>query len=125
MSERPFTLTAAAVIEIVEGTAALGFGVFVGWKAIAGTPFDPTTAIGVTVLAVLGGVGMLAVARGLLARLQWSRSPAVVTQLFALPVAWTLIQDEQYAYGIPLGALAAVALVLMLSRSGHEGLLHD
>lgn len=125
MSERPLPLTIAAAIEAIEGIAALGFGLFVGWETIVGSPVDPATAIGVTVLALLGGAGMLAVARGLLARLRWSRSPAVVTQLFALPVAWSLIHSEQYAFGVPLGVLGTVALALMLSRGGHEGLLGD
>lgn len=125
MSERPFTLTAAAVIEAVEGTAALGFGLFFGWKTVTGSPVDPASGIGVTVLAILGGAGMLAVARGLLSRSRWSRSPAVLTQLFALPVAVSLIQSEQYAFGVPLAVLGTAALVLALSRPTSDALFQE
>lgn len=117
MSDRPPTIVLlAAALEAVEGLAAVGFGVFVGWETIVGQPLDPASAIGVTVMALLGGVGMLAVARGLLgAQQRWSRAPAVLTQLFALPIAWSLFQGERYLIAIPLAIAAVVALVALLS----------
>lgn len=123
MSQRPFTLTVAAVVEAVEGAAALTFGLFVGWETVTGKPVDPPSAIGVTVLAILGGVGMLAVARGLSLKRRSSRSPAVVSQILALPVSWSLIQSGQYGYGVPLIILAVTALVLLLTRASHDALL--
>lgn len=125
MSGRPLTLTVAAVIEAAEGLAALGFGLFAGWETVVGEQVDPPSAIGVTVLALLGAAGMLFVARGLLLRLRWSRSPAVVTQILALPIAWSLIQSGQYAFGVPLAALAVPALVLLLSGAGNDALLDE
>jgi hypothetical protein len=115
VTERPTTLTAGAAIEAAEGVAALGFGLFVGWETIVGEPLDPASAAGVTALAFLGAAGMLLVARGLLRTQRWSRSPAVLTQLFAVPISVSMIQGGQYAFGVPLIVLAAVALVLLLS----------
>jgi hypothetical protein len=117
------TLITGAAIEAAEGAAAVGFGLFVGWETIAGKPMDPASAIGVTLLAILGGAGMLVVARGLVRGQRWSRSPAVLTQLFALPVAVSLIQSEQYGFGVPLVALAVAALVLILSKPSNDVLV--
>ncbi len=58
----------------------------------------------------------LTAARGLLARRSWSRGPAVITQLLALPVAYSLLQVDSVAIwaGILLGAAAVVGLVLLV-----------
>jgi hypothetical protein len=122
---RPLTLTVGAAIEAAEGVAALGFGLFVGWETIVGKPLDPASAIGVTVLALAGGAGMLLVARGLLQARRWSRSPAVLTQLFALPVSVSMIQGGQYAIGVPMIVLALVALVLLLCKPSNDVLVHE
>jgi hypothetical protein len=112
---RPLTLIISASVEAVEGVIALGLGLFVGWETIVGKPLDPASAIGVAVLALLGGLGMLAVARGLVRAERWGRSPAVVTQLFALFLAWNMIQSQHLWYGIPLVVGAILALVALLS----------
>jgi hypothetical protein len=125
VTERPLTLTVGAAIEAAEGVAALGFGLFVGWETIVGKPLDPASAIGVTVLALAGGAGMLLVARGLLQARRWSRSPAVLTQLFALPVSVSMIQGGQYAIGVPMIVLALVALVLLLCKPSNDVLVHE
>jgi hypothetical protein len=121
---RPLTLTVGAAIEAAEGVAALGFGLFVGWETIVGKPLDPASAIGVTVLALAGGGGMLLVARGLLQARRWSRSPAVLTQLFAVPISVSMIQSGQYAIGVPMIVLALTALVLLLSKPSNDVLVH-
>jgi hypothetical protein len=125
VTRRPITLTAAAAVEAAEGLIALGFGFFVGWETIVGKPLDPASAIGVTLFAFLAGAGMLAVARGLLRADRWSRSPAVLTQLFALPVSVSMLQGSQYALGVPLIVLAVVALVLVLCKPSNDALVHE
>lgn len=117
------TLITGAAIEAVQGAAALGFGLFVGWETIVGKSVDLASAIGVTLLAIFGGAGMLLVARGLMRGQRWSRSPAVLTQLFAIPVSVSLIQSDQYGIGVPLVALAIAALVLILSKPSNDVLV--
>jgi hypothetical protein len=55
----------------------------------------------------------LLAARGLWLRRRWSRGPAMITQLMALPVAWTLVQNGGGL--IALGALTAVAALAVLA----------
>ncbi|WP_433327274.1 hypothetical protein [Spirillospora sp. CA-294931] len=124
MANRPFTVNAAAALEGLEGAAALGFGLFVGWETVSGSAVDETTAIAVTALALLGGLGMLHCARGLLRAEPWSRAPTVLTQLFALPVAWSLWQSEQHFIAVPLGLVAAATLVVTLSGPSTAWLVH-
>jgi hypothetical protein len=109
------TVNAAAALQAAEGAAAVAGGLFVGWETVIGEPVDPASAIGVTVLAIGGGIGMLACARGLLRAEPWSRAPTVLTQLFALPIVWTLWQSEQHAIAVPLGLVAVLALITVLS----------
>ncbi len=91
---------------------------------VAGGPDDPEQAItaGLTVL-VLGALPLLA-ARGLLKRRRWSRGPAVITQILALPVAWNLLHADGPLIpgGIVLGVVAVTALVLLVNPATTEAL---
>ena len=122
---RPGTLTVAAAVLAAEGLLALVLGGYVGVETVIGDPTDLITSIAVAGFGVLGGVALLWVARGLWLVLRWSRGPAVVTQIFALPVAISLIQSAQYAYGVPLVAAAVVALVMLLTPTSTHALMGE
>ena len=53
----------------------------------------------------------------------WSRGPAVITQIMALPVAYSLLQADSVAIpaGIVLAAVAVAALVLLVNRRRRPG----
>ncbi|MHC5904729.1 hypothetical protein ACVNF4_12600 [Streptomyces sp. S6] len=114
---RPRKLTYAAVLAALEGAALLVGGVWMLVVGVAGDADDRGSAVtgGIT-LAVLALLPLLA-ARGLLKRRSWSRGPAVVTQVMALPVAYTLLQADSVAIpaGIALGVVAILALVLLVN----------
>ncbi|MFE2300528.1 hypothetical protein ACFXAW_20355 [Streptomyces sp. NPDC059445] len=112
---RPGRLTAAAALSALEGAALVAGGVCVLVLGLTGDPDNRTQAVtgGVTLVA-LALLPLLA-ARGLLLRRSWSRGPALVTQIMALPVAYTLLQADSVAIpaGIALAAVAVTALVLL------------
>ncbi|MEX3103209.1 hypothetical protein [Streptomyces sp. ST1015] len=114
---RPRRLTYAAVLAGLEGAALLVGGVWMLVVGVSGDADDRQGAVtgGIT-LAVLALLPLLA-ARGLLKRRSWSRGPAVVTQVMALPVAYNLLQADSVAIpaGIALGGVAVVALVLLIN----------
>ncbi|WP_053744551.1 hypothetical protein [Streptomyces sp. NRRL WC-3618] len=115
---RPLRLTAAAVLAALEGLALVVGGAFILVRGMTGDPDDRQQAVtgGVT-LIVLALLPLLA-ARGLLGRRGWSRGPAVITQIMALPVAFNLLQADSMAIpgGIALGVVAVTALVLLVNQ---------
>ncbi|MFD3679477.1 hypothetical protein [Streptomyces sp. NPDC058613] len=111
----PGRLTAAAALTAAEGLALAGLGVYMLFVGIAGDPDSPQQAEtgGITLLA-LAALPLVA-ARGLRLGRRWSRGPALITQLLAFPVAWTLYGagGAMIAAAAAL-AVAAVAVVALL-----------
>ncbi len=114
---RPVRLTAAAALAGLEGLALVTGGVWILVLSLTGSPDDRQQAVtgGIT-LIVLALLPLLA-ARGLLLRRGWSRGPAVITQIMALPLAYNLLQADSMAIpgGIALAVVAVAALVLLVN----------
>ncbi|WP_411101951.1 hypothetical protein [Streptomyces sp. cmx-4-9] len=111
----PRRLTAAAVVTALQGLALAGLGVHVLVEGLTGDPDSVRQAEtgGITLLA-LAALPLVA-ARGLRLGRRWSRGPALITQLMALPVAWTLFRSG--------GAMTAAAVALALSAVAVGALL--
>jgi hypothetical protein len=121
---RPRRLTAAAAVAGTEALAIVAAGVYLLVMGLLGKPDSPQQAEmgGLTVVA-LGVIPLLA-ARGLLLRRGWSRGPALITQIIALPVAWTLLRSSGALVpaGIVLAVAAVTGLVLLVSPTTTEAL---
>ncbi|MET7487432.1 hypothetical protein [Streptomyces sp. NPDC005538] len=121
---RPRRLTYAAALVALEGLALAVAGVWMLVLGVTGEPDDRQQAVtgGVT-LVVLALLPLLA-ARGLLGRRGWSRGPAVITQVMALPVAYNLLQADSVAIpaGIALAAVAVASLVLLVNPATTQAL---
>ncbi|UUN29108.1 hypothetical protein [Streptomyces sp. FIT100] len=115
---RPTRLTAAAAVCGLEALALLAGGLYMLVGGLTGDPESTSQAeTGGITLIVLGIIPLLA-ARGLLLRRSWSRGPAIITQLMALPVAWTLLRSSGSLLipaGIALAVVAVTGLVLLLN----------
>ncbi|MEV6865799.1 hypothetical protein AB0M44_32980 [Streptosporangium subroseum] len=125
MPNRPMTLTVAAAIMGLEGVTALLLGGYVGVETVIGKPADLISSIFVAGFGILVGAVLLRVAWGMIQVDRWTRSPGVLTQIFALPVGVTLIQSDQQAIGIPLIAVAVIGLVALLSPPTTQALYGD
>ncbi|WP_336051142.1 hypothetical protein [Streptomyces sp. CA2R101] len=121
---RPARLSAAAALTAVEGLALAALGGYMLFMGLAGSPDSPQQAEmgGLTVLAL--AVLPLVAARGLWLRRRWSRGPSLITQIVALPVAWTLVHGggALVAAGIGLAVAAVVVLVLLVNPTATEAL---
>ncbi|MET9623317.1 MULTISPECIES: hypothetical protein [unclassified Streptomyces] len=121
---RPGRLTAAAAVAGIEALALVAGGLYVLVTGLTGSPDDLTQAVmGGATLIVLGLIPGAA-ARGLLLRRGWSRGPAIITQILALPVAWQLLQanSAMIPAGIALAVLAVTGLVLLVSPATTQAL---
>lgn len=125
MSQRPITLSAAAAIEAVEGAAVLAVGLFVGIEAIIGSPNDLASAVVLALMAVAAGVGIIVVGRGLWQARRWARAPALLTQIFAVIAAISMIQSRRQVVGVVLIALAIAGAATLLSPPSTRALDAD
>ncbi|WP_435797338.1 hypothetical protein [Streptomyces clavifer] len=113
-----------AALNALEGAALVIGGIYMLVMGLLGSPDSPRQAeMGGLTLLVLGLIPLFA-ARGLLLRRSWSRGPALITQIMALPVAWTLLraQGALIPVGIALAVVAVTALVLLLSPATTQAL---
>ncbi|MFD7559756.1 MULTISPECIES: hypothetical protein [unclassified Streptomyces] len=123
-SALPRRLTAAAALTALEGLALAGLGVYMLFVGIAGHPDSPqqaeTGGITLLVLAALPLIG----ARGLRLGRRWSRGPALITQLMALPVAYTLYSTggAMIAAAVALALAAVAVMVLLVNPTATEAL---
>ncbi len=115
MARRPITLTIAAVVLAIEGVTGFVLGGYVGVETIIGHPSDTTTSIAVAAFGLVIGAGIVRVGLGALRAERWCRSPGVLTQIFAIPVAISLIQSGHLALAAPMLAAAAIGLATLLS----------
>ncbi|WP_204046099.1 hypothetical protein [Acrocarpospora phusangensis] len=119
------TLTVAAAVLALEGLTALVLGGYVGYEIVIGAAEDVPSALALAGIGVAVGAGFGWVARAVLHAMRWSRGPAVVAQIFLVPLAITLIQAGQYIWGVPLVAAAAITLVTLLAPQSTHALMDE
>ncbi|MFG3405900.1 hypothetical protein [Streptomyces sp. NPDC048142] len=116
-AERPTRITVLAGVNALEGVALAVGGICLLVMGVLGNLESTQQAemVGITLVAL--GVIPLAAARGLFLLRGWSRGPALITQIMALPVAWTLLRSQGALIptGIVLAVVAVTGLVLVLS----------
>ncbi|WP_169807515.1 hypothetical protein [Herbidospora mongoliensis] len=125
MSNRPFTIVVAAAVVALEGLTALALGGWVVYETLLGAAGDVMSSLVLAVFGLAVGAGLLWVAWGIVQLMRWSRGPAVVTQIFAVPVAITLMQAGQLGWGLPLIVGAGVILVTLLAPPSTQALMSD
>jgi uncharacterized membrane protein YhaH (DUF805 family) len=116
-------LIAASVVVAVEAAALASSAVITVALIAAGHhAHDGTDAWMVVVLAAIGAIALGWVWRGLARRRRWSRSPAVLVQLLALPVSYNAFGNGAWWLATPLLACAVVGLVGLFAPSSTEAL---
>jgi hypothetical protein len=110
---RPTALLACAGLVGLEALGLLVAGAVVAVELLVSSASDPLGAAVLAGLALVAGLGLALVARGLAGRARWSRAPALVTNLILLPVGYGLVQSERWYAGLPVMALGLAVLVLL------------
>jgi len=119
----PATVRRAAVLVALEGAAGLAAAVVYVVSGLGGGDEPGLNKFGTAAwFAIIGGC-VLAAALALWTGRRWGRGVAVFAQLLLLPVSWYIaVGSHQWVYGIPLGAVALVTLVLLFSPSAVQWL---
>ncbi|PSK97429.1 hypothetical protein CLV63_108149 [Murinocardiopsis flavida] len=125
MPRRPTTITAAAALEALVGLVLLGEACYILVNTVLGRATDLTFAIPLIVFAFAGAGVIGYVAWGLYTLHDWARTPVVLTQIFALVIAYYLLTSAQYALSAGVAVVAAAALVLVLLPPSTAALYPD
>lgn len=115
MSRRPITITAASALEALLGLVVAVAGCYILVNTLLGRATDLTFAIPLVVFAFAGAGIIGYVAWGLYSLRDWARTPVVLTQIFALVIAYYLGTSAQYALSAGVAVTAVAALVLVLA----------
>jgi len=99
-------LRLAAAAQAAEAAGLCVAAVFnlVDWAS--GRAWTTGNAAGLTVTELIIAAGLAWIAAGLYRARPWSRTPAVMTQLFTLLIGVWLLQAHRYGWGLPAVALA-------------------
>ena len=125
MPQSPPTLRAAAVVQGAESVLVLVATVLAGVDAAAGQSYHANSGIALTVLGVVAVAALAFVAAGLNRARRWSRTPALLTQLFAGIVGIYLLQGHRLDWGIPSVVLAVLGFAALLSPPSMRALTQD
>jgi len=107
-------LAGAAVIQAVEAAGVLLASVLAGVDASSGRSYHVNSGIALTIIGLATAVALGWVAAGLARARAWSRTPALLTQLFVGIVGIYLLEAPRYAWGIPALVLALAGFVTVL-----------
>jgi hypothetical protein len=104
-----------ALIEVVEAAGILLASILAGVATGSGKSYHLGSGIAITVIGVGVAFALALVARGLRSGQRWTRTPALLTQLFVGIVGIYLTQSARYDWGIPSLTLALAGFVLLLT----------
>jgi hypothetical protein len=111
---RPLSVSLAAAVQAIESAGVLVAAVFAGIAAAQGKSYQSSSGIALTVIGAGTAIVLALVALGLARVRRWSRTPALLTQLFVGIVGIYLVQGHRYWLGGAALALPVAGLVLLL-----------
>jgi hypothetical protein len=112
---RPPTVAAAAVVQAIQSAAILLAAILAGIAALEGKSYENASGIAITAIGVGTAIVLGYVAVGLARARRWSRTPALLTQLFTGIVGIYLVQGHRWSWGVPALVLCVAGFVLLLS----------
>ncbi|HYB88231.1 MAG TPA: hypothetical protein VEC76_15340 [Streptosporangiaceae bacterium] len=115
MGHSPATLRAAAAVQAAESAVLLVATVLVGIDTAAGRSYQQSSGIALTLIGVASVAALAAVAAGLARARRWSRTPALLTQLFFGIVGIYLLQGHRLDWGVTSVVLAVAGFATLLA----------
>src|ERR1035438_10010922 len=106
MPQRPPTLVGAAGVQAADAAIVLAASVLAGGDATPGQSYRRASGVALTLIGLGTPAALAVVAVGLARGRRWSRTPALLTQLFFGIVGIYLVQGHRYGRGVPALGLA-------------------
>ncbi len=106
-------LAGAALVQGIEAAGVLLASVLAGVDAASGRSYHVNSGIALTVIGAATAVAFGYVAWGIARVRRWSRTPALLCQLFCVFESLNLLESRRYAWGVP-GLLLGIAGFAML-----------
>ena len=114
MPQRPASLLGAAIVEAIEAAGVLVAAILAGVDTGSGRSYHANSGIALTLIGIATAVALAYVAAGLARARRWSRTPALLTQLFVGIVGIYLIQGHRLDWGVPAVVLAVAGFAALL-----------
>jgi hypothetical protein len=111
----PATLRGAAVVQAAEAMVVLAATILAGVDAATGQAYHANSGIALTLIGAVCAAVLALVAVGLARARRWSRTPALLTQLFVGIVGIYLLQGSRLDWGVPSVVLALAGFAALLS----------
>jgi hypothetical protein len=86
-----------------------------GVATAEGHSYQLSSGIAISIIGVATAAGLGLVSRGLRRARRWTRTPALMTQLFVGIVGIYLVQGGRYEWGVPALLLAVSGFVTLLA----------
>jgi hypothetical protein len=118
----PRGLILAAIAQAAEAAVLGAATVLSGVDTATGHSYQLSSGIALTAIGAGTTVALAAVARGLAYGRRWSRTPALLTQLFTGIVAIYLLQGHRLDWGLPTAVLAVAGFAGLLNPSSFRAL---
>lgn len=125
MPHSPPTLRGAALVQAAESVIVLTATILAGLDTAGGQSYQANSGIALTAIGAASVAALAAVAVGLARVRRWSRTPALLTQLFVGIVGIYLLQGHRLEWGVPSVALAALGFATLLSPPSLRALTGD
>src|SRR5499427_7718289 len=111
----PTLLRAAAAVQVAESVAVLVATVLAAIDTAAGRSYQVGSGVALTVIGAASVAALAMVAAGLARARRWSRTPALLTQLFVGIVGIYLLQASRLDWGVLSVVLAVAGFAALLS----------
>lgn len=101
----------------VQGAAIVIGGLVWGFRSITDKPDNLGASLAGAVFCIAAGLVVIRLGVALRGQRQWARAPVIALEILFLPVGWSVtFQGGSKLYGIPVLAVAAVLIGLLLSK---------
>ena len=114
MPPSPATVRAAAAVQAAEAAVVCVASVLSAIDAAGGQSYRANSGIALTLIGFGTAAALGYVAVGLARARHWSRTPALLTQLFTGIVGIYLVQGHRYDWGVLALVLTAAGFVTLL-----------